>query len=80
MKRSTFIKRLALLLSIPSVALKAAEEFDKQAADINNIQYDEGSGTLATLSNNRYRGWIQIETDGKMSFMDIGDWDMTKKQ
>jgi len=36
-------------------------------SQIDNTQYDDGTGTLATLSNNRYNvSWVYIGQDGEM--------------
>jgi hypothetical protein len=37
---------------------------------INNTQYDDGSGALATLGNNRYGShWVYLNSDGEISIL-----------
>lgn len=45
--------------------------------DINNTQYDNGTGTLATLSNNKYGvHWVYLEQDGELHVL-YGQGDYT---
>lgn len=49
-------------------------------SQINNTQYDDGSGTLATLTNTRYAiGWVYLETDSDIVVL-YGQGDYTLAQ
>jgi hypothetical protein len=67
----------------PSIDTSASDIFDYYYRDgvggwtkqtgqtqINNTQYDDGSGTLATLGNNRYGShWVYINSEGQVSIV-----------
>lgn len=49
-------------------------------AQIDNLQYDDGTGTLATLSNNRFGvHWVYMEVDSDVSVL-YGQGDFTLSQ